>query len=225
LLGESDVSLAILPWAHSFGQTCELWLGMAHRSSSAGICRGGVPSSILEDLQLVKPTILFAVPTLHKRIYDGVHNLMETASPIRKGLMKKALALGRKKSDEKKEGLESMSFMENIQFNALDKIVLFKIRDRFGGRLKRGYVGGAALPSEVINFLDDVGIPICEGYQWTYAAVVAELQYSVHDRILYAGKLILEDLLSRIMVFKQSRICTPCCSATFKLHFLTASVW
>lgn len=183
-VGESDVSLAFLPWAHSFGQTCELWLGMAHGSSS-GICRG-VPS-ILEDLQLVKPTILFAVPTLHKRIYDGVHNLMETASPIRKGLMKKALALGRKKSDEKK-GLQSMSFMENIQFNALDKIVLSKIRDRFGGRLRHGYVGGAALPSEVINFLDDVGIPICEGYGLTETSPIITLNTPMDRSPGFVGK-------------------------------------
>ena len=44
---------------------------------------------MLEDLQLVKPSVLFAVPTLHKKMYDGVHNLMESASPIRQTLMKK----------------------------------------------------------------------------------------------------------------------------------------
>ncbi len=160
---QSDRSLAFLPWAHSYGQTCELWLGAAH-GCSLGICRG-VPD-ILEDLQMVKPTVLFAVPTLHKKIYDGVHNLMETANPIRRGLMQKALALGRKNANEKK-GIESMSAFEKMQFNALDKIVLSKIRDRFGGNLRHGYVAGAACPSEVINFLDDIGIPICEGYGLT----------------------------------------------------------
>ena len=35
---QSDRSLAFLPWAHSYGQTCELWVGVAH-GSSAGICR------------------------------------------------------------------------------------------------------------------------------------------------------------------------------------------
>jgi len=103
------------------------------------------------------------VPTLHKKIYDGVHNLIESASPIRRGLMKKALALGRKHVNEK-NGVENMSFLEKMQYKALDKIVLSKIRDRFGGRLRHGFVAGAACPSEVINFLDDVGIPICEGY-------------------------------------------------------------
>ena len=158
-----DVSLAFLPWAHSYGQTCELWTGIAH-GGSAGICRG-VPF-ILEDLQFVKPTVLFAVPTLHKKIYDGVHNLIETASPFRKSLMQNALALGRKSVIER-DGGESMGFLDRIKHKALDKIVLSKIRDRFGGNLRHGFVAGAACPSEVINFLDDVGIPICEGYGLT----------------------------------------------------------
>ena len=62
-----------------------------------GICRG-VPS-ILEDLQLVKATVLFAVPTLHKKIYDGVHNLISSANPLRRSLMQVALCLSRRNFD------------------------------------------------------------------------------------------------------------------------------
>ena len=160
---EDDVSLAFLPWAHSYGQTCELWVAMAH-GGSMGICRG-VPS-ILEDLQLVRPKVLFAVPTLYKRIYDGVHNLIENSSPVRKKLMLKALELG-KKNAESKNGEEPMGLIDKIQYKALDSIVLSKIRDRFGGRLRHGFVAGAACPSEVINFMDSIGIPICEGYGLT----------------------------------------------------------
>jgi long-chain acyl-CoA synthetase len=174
---ESDVTLAFLPWAHSYGQTCELWVGMAHGQSS-GICRG-VPF-ILEDLQMVKPTVLFAVPTLHKKIYDGVHNLMESSSPIRKKLMQKALTLGRKNVIEKNGG-EAMGFLDRIQYRALDKIVLSKIRDRFGGRLRHGFVAGAACPSEVINFLDDIGIPICEGYGLTETSPIIAIN-TPYDR-------------------------------------------
>jgi len=181
---ESDRSLAFLPWAHSYGQTCELWVGMAH-GCSMGICRG-VPS-ILEDLQLVKPTVLFAVPTLHKKIYDGVHNLMASASPIRKGLMQKALALGRKNVNAK-NGLGSMSILERMQFKALDKIVLSKIRDRFGGNLRHGFVAGAACPSEVINFLDDIGIPICEGYGLTETSPIITINTPYDRSPGYVGK-------------------------------------
>lgn len=163
-LNENDRSLAFLPWAHSYGQTCELWLGMAH-GASAGICRG-VPF-ILDDLQLVKPTCLFAVPTLYKKVYDGVNNVMETANPRRKWLMQKALELGRKNSDHKYGLGPALGFMENLQFKALDKIVLSKIRGRFGGNLKYAFVAGAACPADVIHFMDSLGIPVLEGYGLT----------------------------------------------------------
>mmetsp|Transcript_25308 Transcript_25308/g.36722 ORF Transcript_25308/g.36722 Transcript_25308/m.36722 type:complete len:722 (+) Transcript_25308:354-2519(+) len=160
---EADRSLAFLPWAHSYGQTAELWCAVAH-GSSMGICRG-VPH-ILEDLQMVKPSVLFAVPTLYKRVYGGVHNLMESSSPLRKKLMKKSLALGQRKY-ESENGGAPMGFLEKNMFNALDGIVLQKIRDRFGGRLRHAFVAGAACPKEIIEFMDSIGIPLCEGYGLT----------------------------------------------------------
>ncbi len=81
LIHHNDVSLAFLPWAHSYGQTCELWLAMAHRMAM-GVSHGIL--SILEDLQLNKPIILFAVQTLYNRIYDGVNNFMENGTSISK---------------------------------------------------------------------------------------------------------------------------------------------
>ena len=177
LLDHNDCSLSFLPWAHSYGQTCELWMAKAH-GAHMGICRG-VPH-ILEDLQMVKPTLLFSVPTLHKKVYDGVNNLIESSSPVRKSLMKTALAVGRKKSVERNGG-ESMGFVDNLKFNVLDRIVLSKIRAKFGGRLKQGYVGGAALPAEVCNFLDDIGIPIVEGYGLTETAPMIAMN-TLEDR-------------------------------------------
>lgn len=179
-----DRSLAFLPWAHSYGQTCELFIAMAH-GGSMGICRG-VPY-ILEDLQHIQPTVLFAVPTLHKKIYDGVHKLIDSSPPLRQKLMKKALMLGRKNVDAK-NGVSSMGFFERLQFNALDKIVLSKIRDKFGGKLRHGFVAGAACPGEIINFLDDIGIPICEGYGLTETSPIIAINTPYDRSPGYVGK-------------------------------------
>ena len=169
---QHDRSLAFLPWAHSYGQTCELWGGMS-QGTAIGACRG-IPH-ILEDLQLVKPTLLFAVPTLYKRIYDGVHNTMETSSPLKKRLMRKALDLGRRNADAEHGLRAPLGLFERVQFGALDKIVLSKIRDRFGGQLTHSFVAGAACPAEVIDFFDDIGIPICEGYGLTETSPIITL--------------------------------------------------
>merc|ERR1711935_194485 len=118
LVRESDRSLSFLPWAHSYGQTCELWSLMCS-GASMGICRG-VPV-ILEDLQLVKPTNLFSVPTLYKKVYDGVHNLIESAPPFRKKLMRNALAIGEAKAAADKKLRKPLGSLERIKFAALDR--------------------------------------------------------------------------------------------------------
>ena len=164
LVRETDRSLAFLPWAHSYGQTCELWMTMS-LGAGIGICRG-VPV-ILDDLQMVKPNVLFSVPTLYKKVFDGVHNLMEGASPLRKALMKTALALGNENAQYRNGNRGPLGPLEKLQFSMLDKVVLSKIRDRFGGNMRHGFVAGSACPPEVLTFMDSIGIPICEGYGLT----------------------------------------------------------
>jgi long-chain acyl-CoA synthetase len=159
LIRPDDVSLAFLPWAHSYGQTCELWVGLAH-GGRLGIGRG--VSHILDDLQLVQPTVLYAVPTLYKKIYEGVHTLMANEpSPVKRYLMQTALKLGQLKSQQ------GLGMLQNVQFKLLNQIVLSKIRQRFGGKLRHGFVAGAACPVEVLHFMDAIGIPVCEGYGLT----------------------------------------------------------
>eukprot|EP00978_Attheya_sp_CCMP212_P044640 scaffold317096_cov51-Attheya_sp.AAC.2 len=182
---QTDRSLAFLPWAHSYGQTCELWCGVAH-GSGAAICRG-VPS-LLEDLQLVRPSVLFAVPTLYKRVFDGVNNLIENASPLRKGLMKKALSVGRKRTEAQRGTGPSLGMLDKMQLKVLDGLVLSKIRDRFGGNLRHGFVAGAACPRQVIDFMDDVGIPICEGYGLTETSPIITLNTPYRRQVGSVGQ-------------------------------------
>lgn len=182
---ESDRSLSFLPWAHSYGQTCELWSLMSS-GASMGICRG-VPI-ILEDLQLVKPTCLFSVPTLYKKVYDGVNNLVESASPLRRKLMKSALEMGEAKVLADNGTGPRLSSIERIKLSVLDRLVLSKIRNRFGGNLQKGFSGGAAVPAEVVSFMDSIGIPICEGYGLTETSPIMTLNVPEKRKIGSVGR-------------------------------------
>ena len=112
---------------------------------------------------MVKPSLLFSVPTLYKKVYDGVHNIIQTASPIRRRLMVSALTLGDANALARNGLGPPLGPINQVKFNLLDKIVLSKIRDRFGGNLRYGFVAGSACPSEVLSFMDAIGIPVCEG--------------------------------------------------------------
>ncbi len=57
-----------------------------------------------------------------------------------------------------------LGLVDRLKHQVLDTLVTSKIRGRFGGNLRHGFVAGAACPKEIIDFMDDIGIPICEGY-------------------------------------------------------------
>lgn len=56
------------------------------------------------------------------------------------------------------------------------------------GNLRHGFVAGAACPSEVINFLDDVGIPICEGYGLTETSPIISINTPYDRNPGFVGK-------------------------------------
>ena len=130
---ESDTTLAFLPWAHSFGQTVDLWTPLAHGTSMA-LSRGF--AHVAEELPLVKPTALASVPLLFKKVHDGVQNVVETSNPRRKYLMQTALALGSKQAQYDSGVGPPLNWMERLQYSVLDALVLSKIRDRLGGNLR-----------------------------------------------------------------------------------------
>ena len=72
----------------------------------------------------------------------------------------------------------------------LDKIVLSNIRSRFEGKLKYDFVAGAVCSSEVINFMDDVGIPIYEGYGLTETSPIITINSPDNRNPGFVGKAI-----------------------------------
>ncbi len=194
-IGSSDISLSFLPWAHSFGQTVEL-----HGLFSMGAALGLAESvqTIVANLAEVRPTLLFSVPRIFNRIYDGVHKKMEAEGGVKKALFDAALENSEKLRAEQERG--SVSFMTNIKDKMFDKVVFSKIRERFGGRLRYAFSGGAALSPEVARFIDNLHITVYEGYGLTETSPIATCNRPGARRIGSVGKPIpgVEILLSPV---------------------------
>ena len=167
-LQDDDCSCSFLPWAHSFGQTAELHC-MVSRGAAIGIA-GGV-TTLLEDFLLVRPTVLFSVPRVFNKIYDGLNKRMAAESPIKRALFHRTMAVAEQRRDLLHKGQQS--WWVDKQYAVLDKLVSSKVRDRFGGRLKYAFSGGAALQKEVGEFIDNVGIIVFEGYGLTETSPIA----------------------------------------------------
>jgi len=158
-----DTSLSFLPWAHCYGQTAELHTMMAHGARMA--LAGGI-DTLLRDLGEVRPTLLFSVPTLFKKVYDGVQANFAEQTGAKKLLIDRALAVANERRLLLTEGQQPGALL-SLQHKVLDKLVLSKVREKMGGRIKISWVGGAATGLDVLRFFDNVGVPICEGYGLT----------------------------------------------------------
>jgi long-chain acyl-CoA synthetase len=151
---QNDRGVSFLPWAHIFGGAVELNLMIATGSSSA-ICSD--PNRLREYLPLVKPTILFAVPRVWNKIYDGVQKLF-AAEPTFQTAM---LAANKRRNGQQPTAAE-LTALETAEKNLFPLI-----RGAFGGELRFACSGAAALSREVAEFMDTLGIQVYEGYGMT----------------------------------------------------------
>ena len=180
---EDDCSLSFLPWAHSFGQTCELHTLMS-RGAAIGLAES--VQTLIDNFSEVKPTLLFSVPRIFNRIYDGLQKRMEDESPVKRALFYKGLEVARERRLLADKGQKS--WWVDKQYAFFDKLVFSKVRARFGGRLQYAFSGGAALSKEVALFIDDIGIEVYEGYGLTETSPIATANTPGARRIGSIGK-------------------------------------
>jgi long-chain acyl-CoA synthetase len=178
----SDRSLSFLPWAHSFGQTCELH---AMLSMGASLAINDAIENLVANLAEVQPTILFAVPRIFNRIYDGVNKQMADKPGFIQSLFKNAV----KNRTAQGRG-EDVGVWASLGISLADKLIFSKIRQKFGGRLKYAISGSAALSREVAEFIDALGIEVYEGYGLTETSPIATANYPGHRKIGSVGKAI-----------------------------------
>jgi long-chain acyl-CoA synthetase len=182
-MDEADCSLSFLPWAHSFGQTAELHCMM---SMGASIALAESVDKLVDNLGEVKPTILFSVPRIFNRIYDGLQKRMADESAITRFMFERGIKVAEKKRELEEQGKSSP--WVDMQFAFFDRVVFSKVRERFGGRLKYAFSGGAALSSEVAKFIDNMGITVFEGYGLTETSPIATANYPNNRKIGTIGK-------------------------------------
>jgi len=179
-----DRSVAFLPWAHSYGQTCELHAGLALGASTA--IAAGAPGDVpelLSNIQEIRPTLLFSVPTLFKKVYDGVHKRLDEETGVKKVLMQRAIDVSEKMREARATNTPVSPWLQ-FQHRMLDRLVLSKFRAPFGGRLRLAVVAGAPTPVPVLHFMESLGVDMIEGYGLTETSPVVAITWpNPEDRV------------------------------------------
>jgi len=153
-LNETSQVISILPWAHVYGQNCDL-----HNYTC---CGGGIAfieslDKFMQNVQESKPTAINGVPRIITRIYDAIIQGVN-ADPVKKQFFDAALDVAAKNRDLPQKSKE---------FKDYDDLVFSKVRAIFGGNLQFIVSASALLKPEIALFFHDIGQPTYDCYGMT----------------------------------------------------------
>jgi long-chain acyl-CoA synthetase len=154
----TDWTLSFLPWAHVYGQTCELHLLIA---AGASTVFNHNTEHLVEELRIAKPTILVAVPRIFNKLYASVSGQIDKKPrPIRYVFQRGLAASVRLRAGQ------SIGVVDRLIY-WLASVLFAAIRRKLGGNLRYAITGSATLSRKVAEFIDGLGIDVYEGYGLT----------------------------------------------------------
>jgi len=174
LLDENDVQYLWLPLAHVFGKV----LTAGHITVGHVTAVDGRVDKIIENLPVVRPTYMAAVPRIFEKVYNGVAARAREGGGAKYKIFKWAAAVSREYARTTQEnmrltGTATAPVGLRSKHALADKLVYAKLRDAFGGRLRACVSGSAALAPEIGFFFAGAGIHILEGYGLTESSAAS----------------------------------------------------
>ena len=161
LVTDKDLSMSFLPMTHIFEKAwCYYCL---HKGVTIAINQD--PKMIQKTLPEVHPTLMCNVPRFWEKVYAGVHEKINSASPAMKKIFLDAIETGRKYNLEyKNKGIPAPCGLK-LKFQFYNKTVFTLLKRVLGIERGRFFpVAGAPLSDTVNEFLQSVNIPIAYGY-------------------------------------------------------------
>lgn len=168
LVTADDVMYLWLPLAHVFGKQL---ICVAITAGMKTAVDGRI-DKIIDNLAVVKPTTMAAAPRIFEKVYGKVSLGMEEAGGIKYKLFTWASNVGKQVAAVEATG-RTPSGLLALQYGLADKLVLSKIRERFGGRISTFISGSAALNPDIAQWFKGAGMTILEGYGLTETSSVA----------------------------------------------------
>jgi long-chain acyl-CoA synthetase len=169
--GAAEQCVCFLPLSHVFARTtCHTFLNL------------GIPLHYVQKvedlptaLQEMKPTVMASVPLVFERAFDKIQQRVEESSGGKKMLFSWAVDEGHQHLEKRLEG--KVGLLDSAKRAVADRLVYRKIHDNFGGRLQMVVSGGAALPRNVENFFQAVGVGVYQGFGLTETSPLLTINY------------------------------------------------
>ncbi|KOV63110.1 AMP-dependent synthetase [Streptomyces sp. MMG1121] len=169
-----DVQYLWLPLAHVFGKV--LTSGQIEVGHVTAV--DGRVDKIIENLPVVQPTYMAAVPRIFEKVYNGVAAKAREGGPAKYKIFQWAADVSREyakasQDNFRRTGTASVPFGLAAKHKVADTLVYAKLREAFGGRLRACVSGASALAPEIGYFFAGAGIHILEGYGLTESSAAS----------------------------------------------------
>ncbi|WP_419994848.1 AMP-dependent synthetase/ligase [Streptomyces boninensis] len=189
LVEPHDDQFLWLPLAHVFGKV----LTAGHIKVGHVMSVDGRVDKIIENLPVVQPTKMCAVPRIFEKVYNGVAAKAKAGGGAKYKIFQWAAGVARDyakttQANYIKTGKRSAPMGLSMKHAVADKLVYSKLRDAFGGRIVGTVSGSAALAPEIGFFFAGAGIPILEGYGLTESAAASFVNREESFRTGSVGK-------------------------------------
>jgi long-chain acyl-CoA synthetase len=174
LVSSEDVQYLWLPLAHVFGKV--LTSGQIEVGHVTAV--DGRVDKIIENLPVVQPTYMAAVPRIFEKVYNGVAAKARAGGGAKYKIFQWAAEVAREyakvsQDNFRRTGTASVPFGLGAKHKVADALVYAKIREAFGGNLRACVSGSAALAPEIGYFFSGAGIHILEGYGLTESSAAS----------------------------------------------------
>ncbi len=175
LLGPDDVQYLWLPLAHVFGKV----LTSGHIEIGHVTAVDGRVDKIIENLPIVQPTYMAAVPRIFEKVYNGVAAKARAGGASKYKVFQWAAEVAREyakvtQDNFRRTGTATAPFGLAAKHKVADALARYaKIREAFGGKLRACVSGSAALAPDIGYFFAGAGIHILEGYGLTESSAAS----------------------------------------------------
>lgn len=157
----SDMLLSILPIHHAFECTAGFLYPLSIGAQVA-YARSLKSNEILADLRMTRATVILAVPMLFDNIVNSIKRGVSEAPEFRRKLIAALMSASR--------------MGRRLGWRSAGRLFLAPLRRKAGLDSIRILVsGGAALPPQVAEYCDTIGLPLVQGYGLTETSPVVSV--------------------------------------------------
>jgi long-chain acyl-CoA synthetase len=159
---DDDLMYVFLPLAHSFGKVL---ISIILKVGCVYAVDGRV-ETIQANLAEVKPTIVPAVPRIFEKIHGGLLTRVEREGGIKAKLFGWAMGVAADAGDARRSG-KDVGGLLGMKHAIADRLVLSKVRDGMGGRVRFFVSAAAPLSTDISRWFDNAGLLLMEAYGLT----------------------------------------------------------